>query len=68
MLSKYDEKLGEISRVKEAAMEKEMLLKDSETKVYLPSSFGFFLLTVETLFSGLSILIDLLLSIYTNFG
>ena len=33
VLSKYDEKLGEISKMKEAAMEKELLLKDSETKV-----------------------------------
>ena len=33
VLSKYDEKLGEITKIKEAAMEKELLLKDSETKV-----------------------------------
>ena len=34
VLSKYDEKLGEITKIKEAAMEKELLLKDSETKVF----------------------------------
>ena len=38
VLSKYDEKLGEVTKIKESAMEKELLLKDSETRVSIKST------------------------------